>query len=292
MAKCNICFRKCNIPGGKTGWCRARGNIDGKVVPLNYGVVTGLALDPIEKKPLKRFFPGSNILSVGSFGCNLDCPFCQNFEIARGYADADEVCYKDDNGIHILDTKNILPEEIAELAADLRDRGNIGVAFTYNEPLVSYEYVLDTAKLIRAKGMKTVLVSNGCVNEDIAQNVIPWMDAANIDLKCFSEEGCKNFLGGDLELTKRFIEMAAGRLHLEITTLIIPGFNDSEDDMRKEAEWIAGLDSGKGRDIPLHISRFFPRHRLTDRPATESEIIYWLADVAGEYLKFVYTGNL
>ena len=296
MAECRVCFRKCNIPEGGIGWCRARGNKDGAVIPLNYGAVTGLALDPIEKKPLKRFHPGSNILSVGSYGCNLDCPFCQNYEIARGFAnggsDMSDVCYKDRDGLHRLDVKYMLPEEIADLAEGLKDKGNIGVAFTYNEPLISYEFFIDTAKLVRKRGMKTVLVSNGCVNEDVAEAIIPLTDAANIDLKCFSKEGYSSFLGGDLERTQSFIERAAGRLHLEITTLIVPGFNDSKEDMKKEAHWIASLGNGSGVNIPLHISRFFPRHRLTDRAATDPELIYALADIAREHLKYVYVGNL
>lgn len=292
MAECSVCFRKCNIAPGATGWCGARGNIDGKIKPLNYGLVTGLALDPIEKKPLKRFYPGSNILSVGSYGCNLDCPFCQNFEIARGFAEGSDVCYKGNDGLHRLDVKKITPEEIAELAEELKSKGNIGVAFTYNEPLVSYEFVIDTAKLVHKRGMKTLLVSNGCVNDEIACEVLPFIDAANIDLKCFTKEGYRSFLKGDIELTENFITKAAGHIHLELTTLIVPGFNDSENDMKKEACWIADLCGGRGADIPLHISRFFPRHKLTDRQATDPETVYRLADIAGQYLKFVYMGNM
>ena len=309
MSKCDVCFRKCDIPEGGTGWCRARGNRDGVIVPVNYGIVTGLALDPIEKKPLNRFYPGSNILSVGSFGCNLNCPFCQNYEIARAFSSGEdsegckdrgkaagfkndpEILYRDDDGLHRLNTRSVSPEELAGMALELKDRGNIGVAYTYNEPLVCYEYLLDCAGLVRKNGMKNVLVSNGCVSRDVAEKVIGAVDAANIDLKCFTEKGYANLLGGDITFTKNFIESAAGRIHLEITTLIVPGLNDSEEEIRREAEWIAGLNGGEGVNVPLHLSRFFPRHKMTDAEATDVGLVYRFAEIAREYLKFVYTGN-
>lgn len=309
MIKCDVCFRKCDIPEGGTGWCRARGNRDGVIVPVNYGIVTGLALDPIEKKPLNRFYPGSNILSVGSFGCNLNCPFCQNYEIARAFSSGEdsegckdrgkaagfkndpEILYRDDDGLHRLNTRSVSPEELAGMALELKDRGNIGVAYTYNEPLVGYEYLLDCAGLVRKNGMKNVLVSNGCVSRDVAEKVIGAVDAANIDLKCFTEKGYANLLGGDITFTKNFIESAAGRIHLEITTLIVPGLNDSEEEIRREAEWIAGLNGGEGVNVPLHLSRFFPRHKMADAEATDVGLVYRFAEIAREYLKFVYTGN-
>ncbi len=294
MAVCDVCFRKCDIPHGKKGWCGARGNKNGTIYPANYGVITSLALDPIEKKPLRQFMPGNMILSVGSFGCNMDCPFCQNHEIARAFSDGNEitgVLYRDTDGLHRIRAEKYTPDGICTAAKEAGAYGNIGVAFTYNEPLVGWEFVRDTALLIRQEGMKNVLVSNGCVNEHVAETVIPLMDAANIDLKCFSGTGYHKFLGGDMELTKQFIRLAAGRIHLEITTLIIPGFNDSPEEMEKEAEWIASLDNFRGSGIPLHISRFFPRHRMTDRSATDTGKIYELAKTAGKYLKYVYTGN-
>ena len=298
MAACNVCFRKCDIPEGKTGWCRARGTRQGEVVPLNYGVLTGLALDPIEKKPLRKFYPGSRILSAGSYGCNLDCPYCQNFEIASGFADPDtdvldpDILYRDADGLHRLSVRRMSPAQLNSLALQLRADGNIGVAFTYNEPLISFEYVLDCAKLVRNSGMKNVLVTNGCVSPETASKVIPWIDAANVDLKCFTEAGYKSFLGGSLEHTKQFIELASGKVHLEVTTLIVPGFNDTEEEIEREARWIAGLNGGRGEEIPLHISRFFPRHRMADGEATPVDYIYRLAETAGKYLRYVYTGNI
>lgn len=291
MAVCDVCFRKCNIPAGGTGACRARKEKNGEVVSVNYGHITGFALDSIEKKPLRNFMPGSVILSVGSYGCNLDCPFCQNNEIAGAYVKDGKILYGNGSGQQRLKTEILSPEELRDLAVDLKSRGNIGVAYTYNEPLVGYEYVLDCARLIRDAGMVNVLVSNGCVSEKVADLIITMMDAMNIDLKCFTVEGYRDFLKGDLGSVKRFIEKAAGNTHLEITTLIVPGFNDSDEEMKCISEWISGLAGGAGVKIPLHISRFFPQHRLTDIAATDVEKIYHLADVAKNNLKFVYTGN-
>ena len=224
-AVCPVCPHRCRIPEGKTGKCRARGTKDGKVVPLNYGFATSLALDPIEKKPLKRFYPGSRILSIGSYGCNLNCPFCQNWEISM--SDGSEFRRSKRAAENVFE-----PDVLADMAEQLTERGNIGVAFTYNEPLISYEFVRDTATLLREKDLKTVLVTNGCVNEEIAEEVLPLTDALNIDLKSFQDEVYRKTLGGDLETVKRFIAKAAEQCHVELTSLIVPGMNDSEDEVR------------------------------------------------------------
>ena len=255
-----------------TGLCRARVCRDGKIVPENYGMVTSLALDPIEKKPLKRFFPGSMILSTGSYGCNLRCPFCQNYEISASDKSSADVRY-------------VSPEELTGTAYELRDKGNIGIAFTYNEPLVGWEYVRDVSVRAHEMQMKTVLVSNGNVSDKTADEVIPLIDAMNIDLKVFSAEGYRK-LGGDLEQTKNFIIKAARRSHVELTTLIVPGINDNAEMMKKEAEWIAETDD----EIPLHITRYFPRWKMRE-PATDLSVIYDMTDIAGKYLRYVYTGN-
>ena len=273
MAVCNVCFRHCDIPEGGTGACKARGCKDGKVVPLNYGSFTALALDPIEKKPLARFCPGSYILSIGNYGCNLFCPFCQNFEISR--SDGSE-----------FDEK-ITPEKLAEVANAYKVRGNIGVAFTYNEPLICYEFIRDSAKLVKEMGMKNVLVTNGTAELEVLEEIIPYIDAMNIDLKSFSEKTYREVLGGDLNMTKAFIERAAKDCHVELTTLIVPGMNDTEEEMRELTSWIAGMSD----EIPYHISRFFPRHKMSDKNPTDIGKIYMLADIAREKLKYVYTGN-
>lgn len=271
--RCELCFHRCALEEGQTGLCRARINRGGTILPLNYGKVTSLALDPIEKKPLRRFHSGSMILSVGSFGCNLRCPFCQNHEISMA-------------GEGELDTEELLPNDLAALAERLRPRGNIGVAYTYNEPLIGYEYVRDCAVAVRAWGMVNVLVSNGTVEEAPWRELLPLIDSANIDLKGFTE-GWYRRLGGDLETVKRNIVLAAERCHVEVTTLLVPGENDSEAEIRALSRWLSGIDP----DIPLHLSRFFPRYRMTDRPPTDVNAVYRLAEVARESLRWVYTGN-
>jgi len=271
--RCELCFHRCALEEGQTGLCRARINRGGTILPLNYSRVTSLALDPIEKKPLRRFHSGSMILSVGSFGCNLRCPFCQNHEISMA-------------GEGELDTEELLPNDLAALAERLRPRGNIGVAYTYNEPLIGYEYVRDCAVAVRARGMVNVLVSNGTVEEAPWRELLPLIDAANIDLKGFTE-GWYRRLGGDLETVKRNIVLAAERCHVEVTTLLVPGENDSEAEISALSRWLSGIDP----DIPLHLSRFFPRYRMTDRPPTDVNAVYRLAEVARESLRWVYTGN-
>ena len=278
---CEICPHHCAIPEGGRGKCRARGTRNGKNVPLLYGIMSSIALDPIEKKPLRRFYPGSTILSVGSFGCSLNCPFCQNWEISM----TDGSTY-----LQEIDSHYLAPDVLADMADGLRNRGNIGVAFTYNEPTICWEYILDTAPLLREKGLKTVLVTNGCVEDQTAKQLLPHVDALNIDLKSFDAEIYRKTLGGDLDTVKHFIERAAAQCHVELTTLIVPGMNDSEAEMRALTDWIASLPGGK--EIPLHITRFFPRYRMTDRAATERKSILRLAEIAEEKLNHVYPGNM
>ena len=272
-ALCELCFHHCALDDGQTGLCRARACQDGKIVCLNYGKLTSLALDPIEKKPLRRFHPGSLILSVGSFGCNLRCPFCQNHEISMA----------GDSGIP---TVEVSPEQLAAQAAELVPHGNIGVAYTYNEPLIGYEYVQDCASLVHEQGMVNVLVTNGTVEEEPWRALLPLVDAANIDLKGFTPSWYRR-LGGDLETVKRSIVLAAERCHVEVTTLLIPGENDSEEEIRELARWLASISP----EIPLHLSRFFPQYQMVDRLPTPVEQVYRLAEAARGYLSYVYTGN-
>ena len=285
MAVCGVCFRHCAIPEGGTGFCGARTCSGGQVMPAGYGRVTSLALDPVEKKPLARFFPGSLILSVGSSGCNLRCPFCQNHEIS----------WSEEARRLLNEAETISPEELAALAERYRSRGNIGLAFTYNEPLVAWEFVRDTARLVQARGMKNVLVTNGTAELWVLEELAPYIDAMNIDLKGFTDRYYREVLGGDLQAVLAFIARAVQLCHVELTTLIVPGENDSEEEMQALSGWIAGLRDGSGRcigaEIPLHVSRFFPRFRMTDRPATPVRTVYRLAEVARERLRYVYTGN-
>ncbi len=284
MARCDVCFRQCELKEGQAGSCGARANAGGAVRPLFYGRISALALDPIEKKPLYHFHPGSRILSVGSLGCNLHCPFCQNHEIAQAEA-----------GEFSAETEEITPAELADLAERYRSRGNIGIAFTYNEPLVGWEFVRDTARLAREKGMVNVLVTNGCASLRVLEEIIPYIDAMNVDLKGFTDGYYRDTLKGDRGMVMDFIREAAKRCHVELTTLVVPGMNDSEEEMRELSGWIAGLREvfgGKtGRDIPLHISRFFPRYRMTDREPTEVRKVYSLVKTARENLRWVYPGN-
>lgn len=268
----------CQLDPGQYGICRARKNENGDILCENYGQVTSLALDPIEKKPLNMFHPGSLILSVGSYGCNLRCPFCQNHEISMAGADTSDTVY-------------ISPEALTGEAVKYRRRGNIGVAFTYNEPLIGWEYVYDTAKLVKEAGMKTVLVTNGTASPEILEKLLPLTDAMNIDLKGFTERYYRK-LGGDLNAVKEFILQAAALCHVELTTLIVPGENDSSAEMEEEARWIASVKTmNASGQIPLHVSRFFPQYHMTDRSPTDIKQVYLLADIAGKHLKNVFTGN-
>jgi len=270
---CNFCHHHCNLQEGKTGFCRVRTLQNNKNVCGNYGFLTSLALDPIEKKPLNRFYPGSTILSLGSYGCNLRCPFCQNFSISQ-------------NGRDAFSPVIAAPEQIAAKALELQNRRNIGVAFTYNEPLLSWEFIRDTGEIVHRNGQKNVVVTNGNFSVEIAKSLAGIVDAYNIDLKGFTPGWYKK-LGGDLEMVKAFIAEAVKSAHVELTTLIVPKENDSPEEMEAIAQWIASLSP----DIPLHVSKFFPRWNMVDRNETPVTRVYRLADVARKYLKFVYTGN-
>lgn len=281
MAECGVCFRHCHIPEGGLGFCGGRTAKNGNVEAFNYGRITSLALDPIEKKPLARFYPGSLILSAGSFGCNLRCPFCQNYEIS----------WSDEAARFAKTAESLQPEELVEIAEATKSRGNIGIAFTYNEPLIGYEFIRDTARLAKEKDLKTVIVTNGTAELTVLEELKPYIDAMNVDLKGFTDNYYKEILGGDRQQVMAFIEAAAAICHVELTTLIVPGENDSEEEMRELSRWVSCLKEPDGEDIPLHISRFFPRFHMQDRAATPVRTVYHLAEIARETLDYVYTGN-
>ncbi len=272
---CFLCAQHCHIDPGERGICGVRENREGTLWSMVYGRPIAQHVDPIEKKPLNRFYPGSQILSAGSVGCNFACPFCQNHSIAR--AAPEEV-----------QTHYIPPDELAGNAAALQAQGNIGVAFTYNEPMIWFEYVLDTARAVRQRGMKNVLVTNGYVSKEPLEELLPYIDAMNIDLKAFEPGFYKNVVHGKLADVKRTIAAAAKACHVEVTTLVIPGLNDSTEDTRKMAEWLANISP----DLPLHLSRFFPRHEMTDKAPTSRHLLNELAITAREYLNYVYIGNV
>jgi len=272
-AVCEICPHRCRIEEGGTGFCRARFNRNGKIVCGNYGMVTSIALDPIEKKPLRRFFPGSRILSVGSYGCNMRCSFCQNSEISMADQESSEAI-------------RISPQELVQKALEFLPRGNIGIAYTYNEPLVGYEFVYDCAKLASDRGLKNVVVTNGCICHEPLVGILPYIDAMNIDLKAFTASFYRK-MAGDFDTVKHTIETAGRSCHVEVTTLIIPGENDSDDEMRELSGWLASVND----EIPLHITRFFPAWHMNDRGPTPVDTVRRLAGIAGLKLKHVYLGN-
>ena len=285
MTRCHVCFRHCDLKEGSMGFCGARIGLADRVADSNYGKITALALDPIEKKPLHRFYPGSKILSVGSYGCNLRCPFCQNSEISWGEESAE----------FAVSAETITPEQLVSAAERQKKNGNIGIAFTYNEPLTGYEFVRDTARLSHEKGMKNVIVSNGTAELAVLEEIGPYIDAMNIDLKGFDPDTYKHVLGGDMRMTMEFIAGAVKISHVELTCLIVPGINDSHEMIKEMTDWISSLKDASGnvcgKDIPLHVSRFFPCFHMTDRPPTPVGTVYGLAKTARETLNYVYTGN-
>jgi pyruvate formate lyase activating enzyme len=271
--ECTLCPHYCKIKEGKTGICGVRKNNHGSIELITYGVLSGYSLDPIEKKPLYHFYPGTNILSLGSYGCNMHCDFCQNYNISQrvssGYVPKASI-----DGI-IKDAHDAL--------------NNIGIAFTYNEPVIWFEFIRDVADEARKKGLKTVMVSNGYVNKEPLDEIISFTNAFNIDLKAFNNDFYKRLTGADLEPVKNALRQIAGSgKHLEITTLIIPGKNDNEKEMALQTEWIAGE---LGKEIPFHLSRYFPMYKRED-PATPTETLKKLADIASNSLSYVYVGNM
>lgn len=270
--QCFICPHKCVINPGKTGICRIRQNVDGELYSLTYDYVSSVNLDPIEKKPLYHFYPGSKILSVGSLGCNFRCMFCQNWEISQAkFGD--------------IPVQTLESDQVLMLA---KENNSIGIAYTYNEPLINYEWVKDTAQLFREKGLKNVLVSNGYINPQPWEELLPLIDAANIDIKSFREDFYKKFCGAKLTPVLESVKMMAEKKkHVEITTLIIPGENDSEKELEDLTDWLAGVDN----EIPLHFSRYFPQYKLT-LSQTSIKTLEKAYNIARKKLKYVYVGNI
>lgn len=269
--KCLLCPHYCKIRPGKSGKCSVRTNKDGGLKTINYGEITAVGLDPIEKKPLYRFHPGKNILSVGTFGCNFSCDFCQNYSIAQ------------------FKSKSQFFSSEALIEKCITADNNLGIAFTYNEPSIWYEYIYDTAKKLKEDDpeYKIVLVTNGFINPQPLEKLLPYVDAMNIDLKAFNNDYYKTVCGGSLDPVLKTIEKASKHCHVEVTTLLVNGLNDSKEEVDQIASFIGNVDP----DIPLHISRYFPRYKM-DRPATEIEIMTDSQKVAQKYLNHVYLGNV
>lgn len=270
---CELCPKGCSIRDGHKGFCRVRQNRGDILYTLNYGKVSSYALDPMEKKPLYHFYPGSLILSLGTVGCNLRCGFCQNWQIAHGDPQ----------------TLKLLPKEAVDLALEQRDKGQpcVGIAYTYSEPFMWYEYVYDTARLARAAGLRNVLVTNGYVREEPLKKILPYIDAMNIDVKGFTDKYYKDNCVGHLEPVIRTVEIARQQCHVEITTLLVPGLNDSPEEIKELVDWVAGLNP----DIPVHFSRYFPNYKF-DLPPTPAETMHRAYETAREKLNHVFLGNL
>jgi pyruvate formate lyase activating enzyme len=266
--RCGLCPHNCLISPGRTGICRVRLNTDGTLTLPYYGRLSAVAVDPMEKKPLFHFYPGTSILSVGFLGCSFHCPFCQNFRISQSTD---------------VPSEYVSPEDLVELA---QKNGSFALAYTYSEPLIHLEYVLDTARLARGKGIKNVLVSNGFVNEQPARELLEVLDAANIDLKGNNPDFYRREIGGGLDEVKRFIAQAAGKIELEVTTLVIPTKNDTDGEIEELAAFLAGLDPY----IPYHLSCYYPTYKYSI-PRTRPETVIRLAGLARKYLKYVYVGN-
>lgn len=268
---CSLCPKKCIIQEGRTGFCRVRRNVANKLYAENFAACSSCALDVIEKKPLYHFYPGSLILSLGTWGCNFSCTFCQNWQITQERPDMGE----------------LLPAKAVELAKQYKAEGNIGIAYTYSEPSVWYEYILETAKAAKEAGLKNVMVTNGFINPEPLKELLPYIDAMNIDVKAFNEKFYHTICAGEIEAVKQTVELAAKVCHVEITTLLIPGLNDEDNEINKMAQWLAKINN----NIPLHFSRYFPNYKV-DIPPTSEHKMLMAKKQASQYLNYVYLGNM
>jgi pyruvate formate lyase activating enzyme len=270
--QCILCPHLCMMTEGQTGICGVRRNDGAGIELITYGVISGYSLDPVEKKPLYHFFPGKNILSIGSYGCNMRCDYCQNYHISQNIPKS-----------IIADST---PGEIANNS--LRATDNIGIAFTYNEPVIWFEFIKDTATAVKDKGLYTVLVTNGYVNNDPLKELLEVTDAFNVDLKAFNNDFYKRLTGASLEPVKNSLKQIAGAgKHLEITTLLITGQNDNIREMEEQVRWIA---SELGKEVPFHLSRYFPMYKRDD-PTTPHSTLLKHYEIARKHLSFVYVGN-
>lgn len=276
IIECRLCPRYCKMRPGQIGACRVRKNVEGKLFSLNYGMVTSMAIDPIEKKPLNHFWPGAPIFSISTFGCNFYCQFCQNWQISQA-------------GPGEVPSREYTPEEIIKIAKKYKT--NL-IAYTYNEPIIWFEFVLDTAKLAKKEGMYNVLVTNGYITIEALEILAPYIDAANVDIKAFSDDFYRKLVFVPsvqpvLEATKY---MKQHGIHVETTNLKIPGYNDNVEETREMARWIV---EELGPDTPLHISRFHPDYKLRNVSSTSLQLLRESRRVAmKEGLKYVFTGNV
>lgn len=282
--RCRLCPHNCLIHSGRVGICFVRQNIDGKLFALSYGRISASHLDPIEKKPLYRFRPGSLIYSIGGVGCNLGCPYCQNWEIAHP---RDEFHHKNPRQVVEAMTSSLEPEQAVANALSMREQGNIGLAYTYNEPLIGWEYVFETARQAREQGLSNVLVTNGFINEEPLLRLLPFLDAVNVDIKGFSDEFYHR-LGGRLEPVLNATRIMGKHCHVEVTNLLIPTWNTDHKQISGLVDWIA---ENMGPETPLHFSRYFPARKLA-LPPTTLETLKHAQEIAEERLRYVFLGNV
>jgi pyruvate formate lyase activating enzyme len=280
IVKCVLCPQGCEIKDGEEGKCLVRINRGGKLWAASYGKIAAIHLDPIEKKPLFHFYPTYKILSVGSVGCNFSCKFCQNWELVEGLANVSYVS----------------PEDLASLAVKLKYKKNIGIAFTYNEPTIWFEYIIDTAKILKdiAPDMKVVMVTNGYISAKPLEELSDYVDAMNIDFKFAKEEYYKEISDAHFKPVLTTIKRAwelfkiKGKPFFELTYLVITGINDTEEDFEEITDFVAEISP----EIPFHISRFFPHFLMSDRPPTPIPTLKKAYDIAKKKLKYVYVGNV
>jgi len=268
--RCALCPHHCLIADGKAGLCGVRANRGGRLIARTYGLVTSVQLDPIEKKPLYHFYPGSWILSLGSWGCNLRCDFCQNWHLSTA---------------EVPGTR-LSPDEAVQLALREQPNGNVGLAYTYNEPLIWFEYVLDTAQAARERGLRNVLVTNGEIEPAPLQELLPYVDAMNVDIKAMADDFYRRLCSGPSDPPRRTVETAYGRCHVEVTNLLIPDHNDSAEQIAQLVDWVAGISDR----LPVHFSRYHPAHKMTE-PPTPMPSLERAYRIAREKLKYVYVGN-
>ncbi|WP_315076690.1 AmmeMemoRadiSam system radical SAM enzyme [uncultured Clostridium sp.] len=269
--KCKLCPHNCIIDKNNFGICKVRTNKNDELIAINYGEVTSAAVDPIEKKPLYHFKPSKNILSLGSFGCNMQCSFCQNYEISQNRPQ----------------TQYVSIEELIKIIS--RIENNTGIAFTYNEPFMWYEYIYNCAKKIKEydKDINVVIVTNGYINEEPLMKILPFVDAMNIDLKAYTNKYYNKICGAKLEPVLEAIKKCNEYCHVEITTLLVNDENDSIEETSQIAQFISSIN----KEIPLHLSRYFPKYKMQNE-ATEIEKIIKAEEEAKKYLDNVYVGNV
>ncbi len=274
QVRCNLCPHRCILTEGKVGLCGARVNKNGILMSRNYGKLSALSLDPIEKKPLHHYHPGESILSVGTVGCNLRCPFCQNDSLSRYY----------DSPKSLFELSTLSPSEMLN---QVKKSGSFGLAYTYSEPVVWYEFVKECSQALASEGFKNILISNGFINPKPLKKLLPYIHAANIDLKAFSKSAYRKLGGSIKPVLDTIVSMKEHNIHVELTTLLVPGINLDTPELQKLFRWIVKLDPS----IPLHLSRYFPHYHYS-APPTSIDIMQKTVDQARSVLNYVYLGNI